>query len=176
MTQYRKHDLNDVELDEIYMKHLSSMTIEELHSKSDIASELAWRDLQIKRLMNIFIEVFDDYKDACEGWCDGYRDYGEELIERTEKVLSENGLMEYNNLVNQGRIEIASEAYQVIGALAGVLGFFSNIEIEKNLKDELRRALDYFSAVQSGENITNSILPFGNFDIPQNKVKNEENN
>ena len=144
MTQYRKHNLNDVEFDEIYMKHLSSMTTEELHSKGDIASELACRDLQIKRLMNIFIEVLDDYKDACSEWCGEARAYGEETIYRAEKVLSKNGLIEHNNSINHGRTEIAAEAYQVVGALAGALGFFSNKEIDKKLKAELIRALDYF--------------------------------
>jgi predicted RNase H-like nuclease len=33
-----------------YMRHLSAMTAEGLHAKSDIAAELAWRDMEIDRL------------------------------------------------------------------------------------------------------------------------------
>lgn len=33
-----------------YCRHMSAMTGEELHSKSDIAAELAWRDHQIDKL------------------------------------------------------------------------------------------------------------------------------
>lgn len=43
--------VRDIEsLGEHYMRHLSAMTVEKLHSKSDIASELAWRDAEIERL------------------------------------------------------------------------------------------------------------------------------
>ncbi len=33
-----------------YCRHISAMTAEGLHSKSDIAAELGWRDLQIAQL------------------------------------------------------------------------------------------------------------------------------
>ena len=33
-----------------YIRHVSAMTREGLHSKSDIAAELAWRDMEIDRL------------------------------------------------------------------------------------------------------------------------------
>lgn len=33
-----------------YSKHVSAMTSEELHSKHDIAIQLAWRDQEIERL------------------------------------------------------------------------------------------------------------------------------
>lgn len=36
-----------------YTKHVVAMTKEGLHSKSDIAAELAWRDHVIARLMEI---------------------------------------------------------------------------------------------------------------------------
>ena len=35
-----------------YARHVFNMTSEKLHSKSDIAAELAWRDAQIARLKN----------------------------------------------------------------------------------------------------------------------------
>lgn len=37
-------------LGDYWLKHLSAMTEEDLHSKSDIAAELAWRDKQIDEL------------------------------------------------------------------------------------------------------------------------------
>jgi len=37
-------------LNNYYSKHVSAMTSESLHSKSDIAAELAWRDLRIDLL------------------------------------------------------------------------------------------------------------------------------
>ena len=36
-----------------YIRHVSAMTREGLHSKSDIAAELAWRDLEIDRLKGL---------------------------------------------------------------------------------------------------------------------------
>lgn len=49
--QYAERDI--VALDEAgdyYVRHVSAMTAESLHSKSDIAAELAWRDYQIDDL------------------------------------------------------------------------------------------------------------------------------
>jgi hypothetical protein len=37
-------------LGEHYLRHVSAMTGEGLHAKSDIAAELAWRDAEIERL------------------------------------------------------------------------------------------------------------------------------
>jgi hypothetical protein len=38
------------DLEPHYSKHVNSMTSEDLHSKSDIATQLAWRDQEIERL------------------------------------------------------------------------------------------------------------------------------
>lgn len=38
------------ELEPHYSRHVHAMTSEALHSKSDIAAELAWRDIEIRRL------------------------------------------------------------------------------------------------------------------------------
>ncbi|MBA4822480.1 hypothetical protein H2241_16135 [Pantoea ananatis] len=49
--QYAERDA--FELDQAgghYMRHVMAMTAEQLHSKSDIAAELAWRDSQIVAL------------------------------------------------------------------------------------------------------------------------------
>lgn len=51
MTEYA--DRNPMELGETYVKHVGAMTAEGLHAKSDIAAELAWRDIQIERLREV---------------------------------------------------------------------------------------------------------------------------
>ena len=35
---------------ELYTRHIQAMTVEKLHDKGDIASELAWRDYEIDAL------------------------------------------------------------------------------------------------------------------------------
>lgn len=40
-----------------YCRHISAMTLEGLHSKSDIAAELAWRDFEIDRLKRELLRV-----------------------------------------------------------------------------------------------------------------------
>lgn len=37
----------------LFAKHMHQMTVEGLHSKAEIAIELAWRDLQLERLREI---------------------------------------------------------------------------------------------------------------------------
>lgn len=46
-----------MEQENVYMKHLSAMTGEQLHSKADIAGELAGRDIVITGLSNILRNV-----------------------------------------------------------------------------------------------------------------------
>lgn len=41
------------ELGEFYFRHLDAMTTERLHSKSDIAAQLAWRDRELERLRQV---------------------------------------------------------------------------------------------------------------------------
>ena len=54
MSEYRNFDLEDVktfdELSEFYPRHIGAMTQENLHSKSDIAWELCYRENKIKKL------------------------------------------------------------------------------------------------------------------------------
>lgn len=48
-----RHPLeHDDRLSDHYMNHVMAMTKEKLHSKSDIAIELAWRDWEIEKLRN----------------------------------------------------------------------------------------------------------------------------
>ena len=48
--QYRKHSAYEVLTSDQYAKHISAMTVEDLHGKAEIAEELAYRDIQIERL------------------------------------------------------------------------------------------------------------------------------
>ena len=48
--EYRQHASMDVLPHSDYFKHVSAMTKEELHSKAEIAEELAVRDMRIKEL------------------------------------------------------------------------------------------------------------------------------
>jgi len=43
-------DRDSIALGQLYVDHVMAMTAEGLNDKSDIAGELAWRDLQIKML------------------------------------------------------------------------------------------------------------------------------
>jgi hypothetical protein len=47
MTKLYGHNKRLHELEPYYLRHVSAMTSEALHSKSDIAAELAWRDARI---------------------------------------------------------------------------------------------------------------------------------
>jgi len=54
MSDKKLYDERDVEdnddFHDLYMLHVNAMTTEDLHSKSAIAAELAYRDLQITEL------------------------------------------------------------------------------------------------------------------------------
>ena len=54
-NQYAKRDHRA--LGEHYLRHVSAMTGEGLHAKSDIAAELAWRDAEIERLRKTLDEI-----------------------------------------------------------------------------------------------------------------------
>ncbi len=52
------------ELEPYYAKHVYAMTAENLHSKSDIAAELAYRDKQLKIYMDTLLKcrlVIEDF-------------------------------------------------------------------------------------------------------------------
>lgn len=65
IEQYRNFDLETVMDSEYYAKHVSAMTGEKLHSKSDIAAELAYRDKRIAELG----QERDSYKEAIDHEC-----------------------------------------------------------------------------------------------------------
>ncbi len=54
---YAERDIEALSLRNHYLKHIESMTSEELHSKSAIAAELAHRDLCIENLKEAVLSV-----------------------------------------------------------------------------------------------------------------------
>jgi hypothetical protein len=73
-----------------YMKHVSAMTGEKLHSKSAIASELAYRDMEIERLT----ARIKDYQDLCN---------------QKQEII--NGCLQFNEdlLINEDLLKQISE-------------------------------------------------------------------
>ena len=66
IMQIYVHD-DHMEQGNIYMKHLSAMTKEQLHSKADIAGELAGRDIVIAKLTNFLedaVKIIDTTSDV----------------------------------------------------------------------------------------------------------------
>ena len=59
---YTERDI--IEQGDYYSRHTSAMTSEGLHSKSDIAAELAHRDIEIERLQALVAELYDLIKYA----------------------------------------------------------------------------------------------------------------
>jgi hypothetical protein len=50
---------NPIEQGMYYLLHIQAMTAEDLHSKADIAKELAHRDIEINRLLGIITQAHD---------------------------------------------------------------------------------------------------------------------
>ena len=55
--QYAQRD--PIKLGEYYLRHIMALTEEKLHSKADIASEMAHRDMEIDRLVGIITQAHD---------------------------------------------------------------------------------------------------------------------
>lgn len=63
MKLYAERDI--IELGEYYTKHISAMTNEGLHSKSDIAAELAFRDAEIDQLKKEIDRLQNEISHEC---------------------------------------------------------------------------------------------------------------
>ena len=50
MKHYRQHTVPNYKMGQHYMNHVMAMTAEDLHSKAEIAEELAVRDMRIEAL------------------------------------------------------------------------------------------------------------------------------
>ena len=65
MNKYRNYSEDWLESSDTYGEHVSAMTGEKLHSKSDIAAELAWRDDLLAKAN----ERVERYKSAIDEEC-----------------------------------------------------------------------------------------------------------
>ena len=90
MSEYRNYTALD-EL-EFYGDHVSAMTFEELHSKSDIAAELAYRDEHIETLRQEAIKNLSMFLEA-NGKIDQLEKQLAEATANTASVKAE-GIME----------------------------------------------------------------------------------
>lgn len=102
--QYAERDI--MELDELggyYTRHVMAMTGENLHSKSDIAAELAFRDMQIEKMredLNDYCQLLQYHinKQAelqeklrrSEDYCIGVDSERMDYIEKCQKLTAEN--------------------------------------------------------------------------------------
>ena len=82
MSKYRNHGfiMRDKELRRLYMSHISAMTEEGLHSKGDIAEELAVRDAKIDELLYAL--------NALREWALDYHTVPTEIVADVEYALA----------------------------------------------------------------------------------------
>lgn len=59
---------NPIELGKYYTDHVLAMTVEKLHSKADIADQLAWRDKKIDEKATEIDALREICRDAYEVW------------------------------------------------------------------------------------------------------------
>ena len=83
MSEYAERDI--IEQGDYYSRHTSAMTVEGLHSKSDIAAELAHRDIQIDALRARVAEL-ESAVEALRTAGNRVISYGEPLTEWTVAV------------------------------------------------------------------------------------------
>lgn len=125
MTRYADRDV--VALGQLYVDHVGAMTSEGLHSKSDIAAELAWRDLRIHDLAKRLEEV-TDVADAL----------GDSVSRLSAKVSH--------------REELLATAYQLAGLVGAPLRFLDAYSRHEGDVDSLLPVnlteLDEFKALQ----------------------------
>lgn len=66
---YANRDVMDLDKKGMYYcEHISAMTREGLHSKSDIAAELAYRDFEIDKLKSQLEAITKEQRDKFEDW------------------------------------------------------------------------------------------------------------
>ena len=72
MSEYAERDVMALDAaGEFYVKHVTAMTAEGLHSKADIAAELAWRDSVIEGLKTNLFMAAEEREDM--SFNNGYR-------------------------------------------------------------------------------------------------------
>lgn len=114
MKHYKERDIEWLdEQGEHYSKHISAMTGEALHDKSDIAAELAWRDYEIDRLKTekealkqYFVAAeFREVDSIMEAPADHMKALGEEVAKRCKDLIADKEKAEadkesYRNTAN----------------------------------------------------------------------------
>ena len=85
MTKLYDKDRRPWDLEPHYCRHTSAMTEEGLHSKSDIAAELAFRDKQIDRLRNALVAARGVIREMAAG--DPWSGYGDSPEQRITAAL-----------------------------------------------------------------------------------------
>ena len=88
MSEYAERDVMALDAaGEFYVKHVTAMTAEGLHSKADIAAELAWRDSVIEGLKtNLFMaaEEREDMRKVAVGLANALADINNDIGEMKE--------------------------------------------------------------------------------------------
>ncbi|KXJ61664.1 MAG: hypothetical protein AXW14_08620 [Alteromonas sp. Nap_26] len=69
MNKYRNYSEDWLLSSKDYGEHVSAMTSEKLHSKSDIAAELAWRDEQLTKTNERVKELERELKESDDDLC-----------------------------------------------------------------------------------------------------------
>ncbi len=80
MAEYPK--LNPMDLEPHYCRHVSAMTSERLHAKSDIAIQLAWRDSRLAAV----VQACSDFRATIP--TEGLSEVDRRLLDLTTKVLA----------------------------------------------------------------------------------------
>ncbi len=69
MKQYADRDSMAMDMaGNYYCRHVNAMTVEGLHAKSDIAGELAWRDMEIDRLVAALAKANSGFEEFERKW------------------------------------------------------------------------------------------------------------
>lgn len=87
VNQYAERDAMQLDKDGgYYGRHIQAMTREGLHSKGDIAAELAWRDQQIEQLREKLKQA-EEKNLRLLGFVDSYDWQRQRLHQAAEKVI-----------------------------------------------------------------------------------------
>lgn len=158
--QYAERDLMGMDVaGNHYCRHISAMTREQLHSKSDIAAELGWRDLQIAELKahrdalaaeNVVLKV--SRQGVVNAFDDAMNEFG---MARGETAAADYPAPEtpatdaYLNSVRAEGVErLANEHQAIVAALNGDCLFSGS---ESKYADIVAAALYFAAQLRAGE-------------------------
>ncbi|ASD87241.1 hypothetical protein R537_23775 [Salmonella enterica subsp. enterica serovar Rough O:d:1,7] len=113
VNQYAERDAMQLDKDGgYYSRHIQAMTREGLHSKGDIAAELAWRDQQIDQLKADLEERRSKYRDLSQPV--------DPQISEYEKIMLQAGnspAVRFDNRYITTRLEVFEDTYEIIAWL-----------------------------------------------------------